>query len=632
MRRYLVTRRDAVRSALALASLGASGAAIARGPDSERALGVWRHALAIMGEPKYDPAFTRFDYVNPAAPKGGIARLGAQGTFDNFNPVVSGIKGSLASGLDLVHATLTTRSLDEVGSSYGFLAEEMMIATDRLSVGYRLRPEARFENGDPVIPEDVIFSFEKQKKLSPQIGFYYHRVKNAEKTGDREVTFRLEDATSRELPLIVGELTVLSKSWFEGKDANGKPRDVSQTSLELPMGCGSYRLKSFSSGRSLVYERIKAHWAEELPAQIGTGNFDEIHYEYYKDPQVLLEAFKGDLIDFRNENSAKNWATGYDFPAVKEGRVVREEIPDQSRCVMQAFVFNTRLRKFQDARVRLAFNYAFDFETLNREILFGLYQRIASYFAGTELASSGLPSAAELTLLEPLRAQLPPQVFTTEYKNPVAGSPEAMRKNLRQAYELLKQAGYENKGGKCVDVRTGAPLTIEFLAYDQGAERFVLSYKSSLERLGIATALRIVDPAQYENRLRGFQFDALAMDLWPQSLSPGNEQRDFWGSAAADQPGSSNHIGMRNKAVDSLIDKVIAANTRADLLAAVHALDRVLLWNQYVVPQWTANVQRTVRWNRFSRPGTLPIYGGASFPTVWWYDAAKAAATGAPKG
>lgn len=630
--RFSLTRRATLGSALGLAALRIKGVAFAQDAAAEPELGEWRHALAIMGTPKYAKDFTHFDYVNPQAPKGGMARLGVQGTFDNFNPAVDGVKGNLAAGMGLVHATLITRSLDEAGSNYGFVAQEMMIAKDRLSASYRLNPAARFDNGDPVTPEDVIFSFEMQKKLSPRMALYYHRVTSAEKTGEREVTFHLEDASSRELPLIVGELTILSKAWFEGKDAKGNQRDITQTSLEPPMGAGPYRLKSFSPGRSLIYERIKGHWAENLPAHIGTNNFNEVRLEYYKDPQILLEAFKGDQIDFRNENSAKNWATGYDFPAVKEGRVVREEIPDQSRCVMQAFVFNTRLRKFQDPRVRHAFNYAFDFESLNAAILFGLYKRIGSYFEGTELASSGLPSAAELKLLEPLRAEIPPEVFTTEFKNPVAGSPEAQRNNLREADRLLKEAGYEIKGNRRVDAKTGEPLTIEFLAFDQNSERFVLPYKASLERLGVATSLRIVDPAQYENLERGFQFDALAIDLWPESLSPGNEQRDFWGSAAADQPGSTNHIGIKNKAIDALIDKLIAAETRPALLAAVHALDRVLLWNHYVVPQWTANVQRTVRWNRFAHPQTLPIYGGADFPTIWWYDEAKAAVTGAPKG
>jgi microcin C transport system substrate-binding protein len=618
---------------LALAGLRASGVAFAQTPAPQYGLGVWTHALAIMGEPKYGKGFKQFDYVNPAAPKGGVARLGAQGTFDNFNFVVSGVKGSLASGLGLVHATLTTRSLDEAGSNYGFIAEEMMIGPDHLSVSYRLRPQARFEDGGAVTPDDVIFSFEMQKKLSPQTAFYYHRVRSAEKTGEREVTFRLDDATSRELPLILGELEVLPKHWFEGKDANGNQRDVSLTSLEPPMGCGPYRLKSFSPGRSLIYERIKDHWAENLPAHVGMHNFDEIHYEYYRDLQILLEAFKGDQIDFRNENSAKNWATGYDFPAVKDGRVIREEMPDQSRCVMQGFVFNTRLPKYQDARVRRAFNYAYDFETMNASIFFGLYKRIGSYFEGTELASSGLPSAAELALLEPLRDKLPPEVFTREYKNPVGGSPEAQRNNLREADRLLKEAGYEIKEGKRVDGKTGEPLSIDFLAFDQNAERYVLSYKASLERLGVATTLRVIDIPQYGNRVRGFDFDALAIDLWGQAPSPGNEQREFWGSAAADRPGSQNHIGIKDAAIDALIEKLVAADTRPELLAAVHALDRVLLWHHFVVPHWTANVARIVRWNRFSHPEIMPTVGSAAgFPTVWWYDAAKAAATGAAKG
>ena len=518
-----LTRREMAGLAAALAVLRPSTGALAQASTTEPGLGDWVHGMAVLGEPKYPKGFAHFDYVDPAAPKAGLTRLGAQGTFDNFNPVIAGLKGSAAAGLGLVHATLTTRSLDEPASSYGLVAEEMRIAPDHLSVAFRLRREARFDDGTPVTPEDVIFSFEAQKKFSPQLAFYYRDAKSVEKTAEREVTFNLDNAGNRELPHILGELTVLPKHWFEGKDAAGKERDVSQTSLETPMGCGPYRLKSFSPGRSLVYERVKDHWAEKLGCQLGMNNFDELRFEYYKDPQILLEAFKADQIDFRNENSAKNWATGYDFAAVKDGRVIREELPDESRSVMQGYVFNTRLPKYQDPGVRQAFNFAYDFETMNTTIFFGLYKRIASYFEGTDLASSGLPSAAELALLEPLRDKLPPEVLTAEYKNPVGGSSEAQRNNLREADRLLKEAGFESKGGRRVDPRTGEAMTIDFLAYDQNAERYVLPYKASLERLGIGTNLRIIDIPQFTNRMRSFDFDALAIDIWGESPSPGND-------------------------------------------------------------------------------------------------------------
>jgi microcin C transport system substrate-binding protein len=360
---------------------------------------------------------------------------------------------------------------------------------------------------------------------------------------------------------------------------------------------------------------------------IGRDNFDDIRIEYFRDTTVALEAFKADQMDWRTENSAKNWATAYDFPAVREKRVVLEEFPIRSIGVMQAFAFNTRRDKFKDARVRLAFNYAFDFEEMNKQIFFGQYTRIASYFEGTELASSGLPGELELQFLEPLRGQIPPEVFTTPYSNPVGGNPEAVRKNLREGVRLLREAGYEVRNQKLVDAKTGEPYSVEFLASDPNTERFVLFYKPSLERLGIAVSVRTVDDAQFENRLRQWDFDVITAS-WPESLSPGNEQRGYWGSQAADQPGSRNLIGIKNAAVDALIDRVIFAKSRAELVAATRALDRVLLWHHFVVPQWTYGKLRTARWDRFGRPETLPEYGMSAFPTIWWWDAGRAAKIG----
>ena len=372
---------------------------------------------------------------------------------------------------------------------------------------------------------------------------------------------------------------------------------------------------------------MKDYWGEKLNVNVGRDNFDELRFEYFRDTTVALEAFKGDTVDWRIENSAKNWATAYDFPAVKEGRVVLEEFPVTSVGVMQAFAFNIRRAKFQDPRVRLAFNYAFDFEEMNKQIFFGQYKRIASYFEGTELASSGLPAGRELEILETVRDKVPPQVFTTPYTNPVGGNPQAVRGNLRDAVRLLKEAGYEIRNERLVNSKTGEPYTVEFLADDPNFERVFLFYKPSLDRLGIGVNVRTVDEAQYENRLRNWDFDIIT-NSWGESLSPGNEQRGFWGSQAADQPGSLNLIGIRNPAVDAMIDQVIFAKNRADLVAATKALDRVLLWNHYVVPQWTYGKQRTARWNRFGRPDPLPKYGASAWPTIWWWDAAKAAKTG----
>ncbi|MGZ9106644.1 MAG: ABC transporter substrate-binding protein, partial [Rhodoplanes sp.] len=325
--------------------------------------------------------------------------------------------------------------------------------------------------------------------------------------------------------------------------------------------------------------------------------------------------------------SAKNWATAYDFPAVREKRVVLEEFPVRSMGIMQAFAFNTRREKFKDARLRRAFNFAFDFEEMNKQIFFGQYKRIASYFEGTELASSGLPTGLELDILEPLRAEVPPEVFTKPYTNPVGGSPEAVRANLREAIRLLREAGYEVRNQRLVDVKSGERYEVEFLASDPSTERFILFYRPSLERLGITVNVRTVDDAQFENRLRQWDFDIITTS-WPESLSPGNEQRGYWGSQAADQPGSRNLIGIKNAAIDTLIDRVIFAKSRAELVAATRALDRVLLHHNFVVPQWTYGKLRTARWDRFGRPEKLPEYGMSAFPTIWWWDAAKAAKVG----
>jgi microcin C transport system substrate-binding protein len=590
---------------------------------------LWRHGASLFGNLKYPPGFKHFDYVNPNAPKAGAVRLTGFGTYDNFNPVVAGVKGVIAAGITDIYDTLMVPSLDEAGSEYGLLAEGLTYHEDFSSVTYRLRPFAKWQDGRPVTPEDVIFSFNAFKTNSPQYSKYYQHVIKAEKTGDRDITFTFDSPGNRELPQIVGQLIVLPKHWWEGTDKAGNKRNVANTTLEQPVGSGAYRIKEFVPGRSIVYERVKAYWGKDLPVNIGRDNLDELRYEYYRDSSVALEAFKADQIDFRLEGSAKNWATEYAFPAVTDKRVVKEEFPIRDRGDMQAFVLNTRRNRFVDPRVRRAFNLALDFEEMNKQFFFGQYQRIASYFAGTELASSGLPSGLELEILQTVRDQLPREVFTTEYKNPVNGSPEAVRANLREATRLLREAGWEIRNQRLVNTKTGEPMTVEMLnsTTDPAFERLMLFYKPSLERLGMTVTVRNVDDAQYENRVRNWEYD-LIVDSWAESLSPGNEQREFWGSNAADQVGSRNTIGIKNPAVDKLIERVIFAKNREELVAATRALDRVLLWNNYVVPHWTYPFLRTARWDRFSHPAELPKYGESAFPIVWWWDAAKAAKTG----
>jgi microcin C transport system substrate-binding protein len=610
--------------------LGAALAVLFAIAPAAAAEDAWRHGLSLLGEPKYPADFKQFAYVNPDAPKGGLVRLGVQDTFDSFNLFVSGVKGALEGGIPLIYDTLMEQAQDEVSTEYGLLAEAVRHPPDHSSVIYRLRAEARWHDGKPVTVGDVIFSFETLKANSPQYAFYYKNVVKAEETGEREVTFTMAEKGNRELPQIIGQLPVLPKHWWEGKTADGRQRSATETTLDPPMGSGPYRLKHFEPGRYAVYERVPDYWGKDLPVNKGRHNFAEVRNEYYRDSTVLLEAFKGDRYDWRVENSARNWSTAYEFPAVAERRVIREKFPVRATGTMQAFVLNLRRARFQDERVRRAFNLAFDFEDINRTIFYGLYQRTDSFFAGTELASSGLPEGREREILDSVRDKVPASVFTTPYENPVNGSPEKVRANLREALRLMQEAGYELKGQRLVDKRTGEPFAVEFLGYDQSQERFVMPYLQALGRIGIAMSIRTVDAAQFQNRLRSFDFD-VTTDLWAQSLSPGNEQREFWGSAAADRPGSRNTAGIKAAGVDALIERVVFAKDREELVAATKALDRVLLHRNYVVPQFRSGETWTARWDRFARPATLPTYGGSGFPSIWWYDDAKAAKTGAPR-
>jgi len=620
------TRRTFVGSALALPLTTVAPLQFAWS-STQAARPSWRHGLSLFGELRYPSGFAHFDYVNPRAPKGGRARQIAVGTYNNFNMVVAGVKGDLVAGIELTSDALMTPALDEISTEYGLLAESIGYPDDFSSATYRLRTNAKWHDGHPVSAEDVIFSFEAFKQIDPRYAAYYRNVAKLEQTDEHEITFHFSQPGNRELPQIVGQINVLPKHWWEGADDGGTKRDIAATTLTPPLGSGPYRIKEFVPGRSIVYERVKDYWGKDLNVNIGQNNFDELQFEYFRDSTIAIEAFKAGRVDWRIESGAKDWATAYDFPAIKDGRVIKEEFPLRSRGIMQAFVFNLRRDQFSDARVRLAFNLALNFEGLNRQFFFGQYKRIASFFEGTELAATGLPEGLELQILEGMRDQVPPEVFTAPYTNPITGNREAMRANLREATRLLREAGYEVRNQALVNSKTGEPLTIEFLVQAPQYERIALFYKTTLNRLGIDATVRTVDSAQYENRLRGFDFDVV-ISAWPQSLSPGNEQRGFWGSQAADRAGSRNIAGIKNPAVDALIDRVIFAKTRPELVAATKALDRVLLWNHYVVPQWTYGKERTLRWNRFGRPDKMPEYGAADFPVIWWWDANKAANAG----
>jgi microcin C transport system substrate-binding protein len=627
-----ITRRHLLQTgafAAVAPALGAAPGLMAVSPaQAQTATGepAWRHALSLFGDIKYPADYKRFDYVNPDAPKGGVARMISIGTFDNFNIAVAGVKGSIAPAAALINETLMTRSQDEVTTEYGLLAEAAAHPDDFAWVIYRLRKEARWHDGKPVTPEDVIFSIETLKKFSPMYASYYRHVIKYEKNGERDIKFTFDVPGNRELPTIVGELPVLPKHWWEGTDSQGRKRDISATTLEPPLGSGPYRIKEFVAARSVVLERVGDYWGANLPVRIGENNFGEMRFEFFRDNLVALEAFKADQADWIAENSAKQWATAYDFPAVAEKRVLKEEFPINDSGRMQGFALNLRRDTFKDARLRRAFNYAFDFEEMNKQLFYGQYTRIGSYFEGTELACSGLPEGQELAILETVRDKVPAEVFSTPYQNPVGGNPEAVRANLREGARLLKEAGFEVRDRKLVDP-AGKPVTVEILVQDPPSERIALFYKPSLERIGVTTSIRVVDDVQYQNRLRSFDFDII-IDTWGESLSPGNEQREYWGSQTADQPGSKNTIGIMNPAIDVLIDKVIFAKDRADLVAATKALDRVLLWNFYVVPQFTYGFSRYARWDRFSHAEPLPKYGRSGLPSLWWFDADKAARIG----
>ena len=581
----------------------------------------FRHALTLFDDVKYKPDFKHFDYVNAAAPKGGRVRFGLVGSFDNLNPYT--FKGE--TGPAVLNDTLLTSALDEPSTEYGLVASEVWHPEDRAMVVYRLRPEARFHDGKPVTPDDVIWSMQALRDANPFYNFYYKNIAKSEQTGDHEVTFTFSEKGNRELPLITGQMPVLPKHWWTGKDTNGKDRNIQETSLEVPLGSGAYVASEVKPGVSIRLKRVDDYWAKDLPVSIGQNNFDEIEYIYFRDANVAFEAFKGDQYDWRSESSSKNWATGYDFPAIKTGRVVKEDIKLKQIEGMQSWAMNIRRDKFKDVRVRQAMNFAFDFEWANTNLFYGQYVRSRSFFNNSEMEASGLPSPAELAILEPLKDQLPAEVFTTEFVSPVNDTSQNRRKNLRKASGLLNEAGWKvtQDGGKSVlRNEKGESLTVEFLLDSPTFERIALPYQQQLELLGIGVSIKTVDSAQYERRTQTFDYD-IVVGNWGQSLSPGNEQRDMWASAAADRNGSRNLVGIKNPAIDKLVETIIFAGDRESLITACKALDRALIWNHYVVPMWYIDYERTARWDRFGRPGTLPDFS-TGFPTVWWWDEEKA--------
>ncbi|WP_226573258.1 extracellular solute-binding protein [Acuticoccus sediminis] len=607
---------DATAAPDAASTSGSTGAASAAEP-------AWRHAGALTGDPRYPADFKHFDYVNPEAPKGGRVRLADPGGYDTFNPILQ--RGNPAPGISLIYDPLMTPSMDEqnISASYGLIADRMRYPDDFAWVEYHIDTNAKWHDGTPITAEDVAWTLTAEKEADPNRAFYYKDVVKAEVVDDGVVRFTFARPGNRELPYIVGQLQPLPKAWWTGTAADGSQRSITQGTLEPPLGSGPYKIARFEPGRFIEYDRVDDYWAKDLPSQVGTNNFDTIRYDVYRDQTILVEAFKGGRFDWRTENSAKNWATAYESDALKRGDIIKEEFPIRSQGVMQAFVMNLRLPKFQDERIRRALNLMYDFESQKRTIFYDQYDRISSYFMGTELASTGLPEGKELEILEEVKDLVPASVFTEPYTNPVGGTPEKVRANALEAVKLFREAGYEIRDGRMVNVETGQPFVIDFVDNSPASERYVLPYANSLKRIGINLNFRVVDSTQYVEKVRTRDFEMSTL-AWGQSSSPGNEQAFFWGSEAADQPQSQNYAGIKDPGIDALIEKVILAKDREELVAATHALDRVLLAHNYVVPLFYSPNQRTARWNIFGRPDDIPPYG-SGFPTIWWYDSEKAA-------
>jgi microcin C transport system substrate-binding protein len=583
-------------SALALVALPVFSPVSAAGPAEPQ------HGIAMHGEPKYPAGFSHFDYVNPDAPKGGTVKMAVVANgFDSFNPF--DIRGVAAAGISTyLYDTLLESSDDEPFSAYGLIAESLETPEDRSYVVFNLRERARFHDGEPITAEDVKFSFQiLTTKGHPFFRNYYADVSKVTIEDTRRVRFDFSDTSNRELPLILGQMPILPAHYWED-------REFGENGLTPPVGSGPYRIGSFEAGRSITYERIEDYWAKDLGVRTGRFNFDKITYDYYTDDTVALEGFKAGSFDFRVESSAKNWATAYTGGKFDNGTIVKEAIEHHRPTGMQGFAFNTRRDVFSDPQVREALAYGFDFEWANKNLFFGQYTRTDSYFENSELASTGLPEGRELEILEPFRDQLDEAVFTEEYTPPETDGQSGLRQNLKTALDLLRNAGFEIRDGKMVHGETGEPLAFEILLFQKSFERVVLPFKNNLARLGIDVTVRLVDSNQYIQRLREFDYDMITQ-VFGQSDSPGNEQREYWHSSTVDAKGSRNYMGVSDPVVDELVNMVIQAPNREELVHRVRALDRVLLNGHYVIPHWHLTKDRVAYWNFLQRPGETPKNG-----------------------
>lgn len=590
----------------------------------------WRTSSSLINPEIETQPFERYSYVNPEAPKGGTLNSAAFGTFDSFNPFL--VRGTPAAGLTsfggLIWETLMQQSPEEPSTSHPLIAEAFKYPEDYSSATYRLDPDARWHDGTPITAEDVVWSLEVLKKISPMHNRYFANVTEAVALSDHMVEFHFDQAGNRELPHIMGDLPVLPKHWWEGTDVNGKKRDITQPTLEPPLGSGPYRIASFRAGSEIVWERVEDYWGADLPVNIGRNNFDRIRYIYFQDQNAEFLAFtRGGVEDVRREVSTRRWAQDYNFPAFEAGDVVKREFVSNSVEPMQAFVFNMRKPRFADRRVRQALTLAYNFEQQNRTHFFGMNKRFSSYFEKSELSATGVPEGHELEILEEFRDQLPPELFTQPFELPVYDSPQDEREYLREAVRLFNEAGWEIRNGRMVNRETGEQFSVEFLGASPTDEIIVSGIIPNLRRIGINAELRVVDTSQYIQRIQNFDFDAIT-SRFAQTHSPGNEQRDFWGSEAADMPGSRNLAGIKDPVVDALINKIIYAEDREELVVATKALDRVLLWNYYMIPQYYQPTLRYAYWNKFGIPEKQPEYAGIDVQS-WWVDEERAAALAA---
>ncbi|PPR79950.1 MAG: Oligopeptide-binding protein AppA [Alphaproteobacteria bacterium MarineAlpha2_Bin1] len=561
-----------------------------------------KHAISLYGEPKYTKNFKHFDYANPSAPKKGHLKRLALRTYNSFNPFI--ISGNAAAGISLIYETLMTGSRDEVDKStlYGLIAENVEFPKDYSWVKFNLRTNASWHDGNPILSDDVVFSFNTlTKKGSPFYKSYYKNVSKVEALDKHTVKFHMSIKNNREMPNILGELYILPKHYF-------KDKNFSKASLDIPLGSGPYKIAKFEAGRYIIYERVRDYWGKELPVNKGRYNFDLIQYDYYRDLTVAREAFKSGQFDIYNEYQAKGWATGFNFDAVKKGKVIKEEIPISRSPGMQAFVFNTRKSFFKNREVRKAISLVFDFEWLNKNIFYNQYRRTTSFFQNTDLASSGIPIGLELDYLNKYKNILPSDIFDQEFSLPISNGSGNIRGQLKIAKKILGQNGWLIKNNKLINSKTDEPFKFNIIIVQPSLERVILPFTKNLQKLGIFCKIQVLDSSQYIERINNYDFDMIVTTI-PQSFNPGNEQRNYWSSNSAKTPGGRNLAGINSPIIDELIEKIVFAQSRKNLVAATKSLDRVLLWNYYFIPQYHSPNNRIAYWNKFNKPETKPKFG-----------------------